>query len=196
MAPVTLRPAVESRPGLPPEPHEVPRWYACYTRARAEKRVERMLLDRDIGAYLPTMALKRAWADRQKVVALPLFPSYVFGRFELRELHRVLTIPGVATVVRLGGRPAPIPDADIENIRRVAAGLTQTNQRPELRPFQKGDRVVVTDGHFRGLVGVVILLRGRTHVLVGLRTIGHGLSVQIDEGLLQAITAADAEPRP
>jgi len=176
------------QPGWETERHEVPRWFACFTRARAEKRVERMLLERSIGAYLPTMTLKRVWADRRKAVAFPLFPSYVFARFELRELHRVLTIPGVATIVRIGGQPAPVPDADIENIRLLVAGLTKTDQRPELRPFQEGERVVVSGGPFRGIEGVVIQLRSRTHVLVGLRTIGHGLSVQIQERLLQSIT--------
>jgi transcription antitermination factor NusG len=146
-----------------------------------------MLVERSIDAYLPTMTLKRVWADRRKIVAFPLFPSYVFGRFELRELHRVLTIPGVATIVRIGGQPAPVPDADIENIRLLVAGLAKTDQRPELRPFQEGERVVVSDGPFRGIEGVVIQLRGGTHVLVGLRTIGYGLSVQIQERLLQSI---------
>jgi transcription antitermination factor NusG len=187
MVPLTHVAVSELQPGWEPQRHEVPRWFACYTRARAEKRVERMLLERSIDAYLPTMTLKRVWADRQKVVAFPLFPSYVFGRFELRDLHRVLTIPGVATVVRIGGQPAPVPDADIENIRRLVAGLTKTDQRPELRPFQEGERVVVSDGPFRGIEGVVTQLRGRAHVLVGLRTIGYSLSVQIQERLLQSI---------
>jgi transcription antitermination factor NusG len=87
----------------------------------------------------------------------------------------------------MGGQSAPVPDADIENIRRLVAGLSKTDQRPELRSFHESDRVVVSDGSFRGIEGVVMQLRGRTCVLVGLRTIGYGLSVQIEECLLQPI---------
>jgi transcriptional antiterminator RfaH len=151
-------------------PDDAPRWYACYTRARAEKRVEQLLLERNIGAYLPTMTRERVWADRRKAVVFPLFPSYVFGRFELHELHHVLSVPGVATVVRVAGRLAPIRDDEIENIRRLAAGLAHTHQPPEHQPFQEGQWVRVTGGPFLGLEGAVIETRSRHRVLAGLRT--------------------------
>jgi transcription antitermination factor NusG len=168
-------------------PADSPRWYACYTRARAEKRVEQLLLERNLGAYLPTITRTQVWADRKKLVVFPLFASYVFGRFGLHELHRVLTIPGIATVVHHAGRPAAIPDAEIENIRRLAFGLAHSDQQPELQPFQEGQWVRVADGPFLGLEGVVIQLRGRHRVLAGLRAIGQGLSIEIDRHLLQAI---------
>jgi len=170
-------------------------WYVCYTRSRAEKRVERLLLERRIEAYLPTIELKRKWADRTRLVTFPLFPGYVFGRFTLHHLYRVLAIPGVSSVVRLGGRLAPIPDAEIENIRRLAAGLCGRDRQPELRPFQEGDTVRVSDGPFRGVEGVVIQVRGRAHVLVGLRAIGQCISLCIDEHLLEPIAVARESPR-
>ena len=166
------------------------RWYACHTRARREKRVARFLLDRDIGAYLPTVPLTRTWADRRKVVEFPLFPGYVFARFGLLELHRVLTVPGVATVVRMGGRPAAIPAAEIDNVRRVAAGLALTRTVPEPQPLRDGEAVCVIDGPFRGVSGVVSEMRGRRRVLVGLHAIGLGISIDVDMRLLQAQTPA------
>jgi transcription antitermination factor NusG len=169
---------------------EADRWYACYTRARAEKRVERLLIEREYEAYLPTMTLKRRWADRSRLVTFPLFPSYVFSRFPLRQVHFVLSIPGVSSVVRMGGHPAAIPDREIENIRRLAAGLSGYAHRPELRLFQEGDPVRVSSGPFKGMEGVVIQLRGRSYVLVGLRAIGQCLSLTIDEHLLEPIDSS------
>lgn len=172
--------------------HEALRWYPCYTRPRAEKRVAGMLLHRGVEAFLPTVARDRTWADRIKVVDFPLFPSYVFGRFRLSELHRVLSVPGLATVVLFGGRPAPISDHEIENIRRLAAGLSRTSQRPEPQRLQRGQRVVVTDGPFGGVEGVVIQVRGSARVLVGLSTIGQGLAVDVDEAVLQLLPGQTA----
>lgn len=163
------------------------RWYACYTRARAEKQVTRLLELRGIEAFLPTVRRERAWADRRKVVDLPLFPSYVFGRFPPRALHHILSVPGVATVVRSGDRLAPVPDGEIENIRRLQNGLARTGQRPDARPLQPGRRVTVIAGPFGGVDGVVVQLRGGRRVLVGLGAIGQGLPLDIPEGYLRAV---------
>jgi transcription antitermination factor NusG len=176
-APLTVVAAVQPADGR--------RWYACHTRARSEKRVAALLLERDVAAFLPTVALVRKWADRRRIVAFPLFPGYVFARFELTHLHSVLSVPGLATVVRLGGRPAPIRDAEIENLRRVAAALSLTGTRPEPQPFQRGNVVRVADGPFRGVRGVVIELRGRRRLLVGLRAVGLAISIDVDVVMLE-----------
>src|SRR5437868_15292617 len=75
-------------------------WYAWYTRARHEKQVEQLLQQRGCESYLPLAPMLRQWKDRKKLVQFPLFPSYVFGRFTLKEIHGVLTTPGVSTIVR------------------------------------------------------------------------------------------------
>jgi len=45
----------------------------------------------------------RQWADRKKRVGFPLFPGYVFARFELRNVHEVLHTSGLVTIVRNNG---------------------------------------------------------------------------------------------
>ncbi len=82
-----------------------PKWYACYTRGHHEKRVATTLRDHQIESFLPTHSQERRWSDRIKKIASPLFPSYVFARFRLRELPRVLDVAGVVTVVRAGVTP-------------------------------------------------------------------------------------------
>lgn len=173
--------------GSPVIGRDIANWYACHTRSRAEKRVARSLLEKTVEAYLPTLKRRTVWADRTKLVTFPLFPGYVFVRFALRDFHCILSIPGVATVVRLAGRPAPISNAEIENIRRFEAGLAGVEEPPEAQPFLDGHRVRVTGGPLEGVEGVVMRRRGRTTLHVGLRTIGQGIAVQIDSRLLEEI---------
>ncbi len=165
-----------------------PRWYACYTRARAEKQVAKFLQTRGIDSYLPLVPRQRQWKDRKKVVPFPLFPSYVFGRFAMRDLHLVLTTPGVSTIVRTQGQPTPIAEEELENVRRFAAAVASTGVEPDARPFlAEGQRVRVTEGPFEGVEGIVIESRGRRRVLVGISAIGQGLEVDIDTRLLKAV---------
>lgn len=183
---------MESGPAPPASneaPDGPPRWYACRTRARAEKRVERLFADRGIEAYLPRISHERQWADRRTTVQFPLFPGYVFGRFEVRMLHTVLSTTGVTTVVRLGDRPTPIRDTEIENVRRLEAGLAATNQPALPQPFREGEWVCVMSGPFHGLAGIVVELRGRRHVQAGFRMLGQGVLVLIGSGRLRRIPA-------
>jgi transcription elongation factor/antiterminator RfaH len=163
-------------------------WYACYTKARHEKRVETVLQQRGFESFLPLVEQVRQWKDRRKLVAFPLFPSYVFGRFTLRELHGVLTTPGVSTIVRTNGYPTPIPERDIENVRRFTRAIAEAGIEPDQRPFfAEGQWVRVSEGPFEGIEGIVIEQRGRKRVLVGVEAIGQGLEIDIDALLLKPI---------
>ena len=173
-----------TRDALYAEPH----WYACYTRARHEKQVEAVLRQRGFDSYLPLVSRMRQWKDRRKLVEFPLFPSYVFGRFTLRELHGVLTAPGVSTVVRANGHPTPIPERDIVNVKRFVEALAESGLEADQRPFfAEGQWVKVLDGPFEGVEGVVIEQRGRKRVLVGVEAIGQGLEIDIDSRLLRPL---------
>lgn len=162
-------------------------WYALHTRARHEKQVSARLRGRDVEAFLPLYPRVSHWHDRRKVVHQPLFPGYVFARFPLETLTYVVATPGVASVVRSGGRPSAISEEEIENVRRFAAILAETGVVPETIPFlAEGQTVRVLSGPFRNVQGVVREQRGRRVLLqVGLRAIGRGLRVELDAGALK-----------
>lgn len=166
------------------------RWFAFHTRARHEKSVNTRLNHKGIEVYLPLVPRERQWHDRRKVVEWPLFPSYVFARTRRDSLFRVLDTPGVAGVVRLGGRPVPVPDEDIENVRRFAEAVAETGNVPEPEPLvSEGQRVRVVSGPLEGVEGLVIERRGggRTLLQVGLEAIGQGLKVEVDIASLQVL---------
>ena len=164
------------------------RWYACYTKARHEKRVDAQLRERGIETFLPLVTRVRQWKDRRKEVEFPLFPSYVFGRFALTETHRVLSVPGVSTLVKSDGRPMWIEESELENVRLFARALAVGKVEPELRPFfAVGEWVEVVDGPFAGVKGVVEQQRGRRRLLIGLKAIGQGLEVDISKCALRSL---------
>lgn len=174
----------------PAELYTEARWYACYTRARHEKRVDGYLTRSGVESYLPLVPRLSHWKDRKKWVAWPLFPSYVFARFTLRHMHEILVVPGVSTIVRSRGYPTPIPEDELANVRRFADAAVAAGVCPEVVPLvSEGDWVRIREGAFRGVEGRVVERRGRRRVLVGLRPIGQGLEVDVEARLLQVIPA-------
>jgi len=168
------------------------RWYAFHTRARHEKRVDSRLQDRGFEVFLPLVPRERQWHDRKKIVEWPLFPSYVFARAAYESLFRALDTPGVAGVVRVAGRPVPVPDEDIENVRLFTAAIVETGQVPEPEPLvEEGQHVRVISGPLDGVEGLVVERRGRGRALVqvGLKAIGQGLKVEVANTALRVILA-------
>src|SRR5689334_12041833 len=115
-----------------------PQWFAAYTTTRHEKAVARHLGVREIEQFLPLYRTQRLWKNGCKMnVELPLFPNYVFVRIPARDRVRVCEIPGVLSMVGTGGRPVPLPEAEIEGLR---ASLPLIKCQPH--PFLKvGERV-------------------------------------------------------
>jgi transcription antitermination factor NusG len=164
------------------------RWYACYTRARHEKQVSRLLQERGFETFLPLVPRVSQWKDRKKVVEWPLFPSYVFGRFGTADMQRVLATPGVAGLVKTNGRPARIHEDELDNVRRFAHALAGGDVEVEPRPFvAEGEWVEVMDGPFQGIRGVVVQRRNRRRVLIGLKAIGQALEIDIDTRVLRPV---------
>ncbi len=169
------------------------RWYALYTRARHEKQADRRLRQREFESFLPLFPRMRQWHDRKKVVHWPLFPGYVFARFGLDALTRVLSTPGVATVVRHNGAPAPISDVEIQNVQRFAEAIGETGIPPEPTQFvqvDRGQHVRIVSGRLKGVEGLVVERRGRGKVLVqiGIQAIGQGLKVEVAGTSIKKVT--------
>ena len=164
-------------------------WYALYTRSRHEKRVAEALEQRGFDVYLPLMSRVSDWHDRQKTVLWPLFPGYVFVRFRPEDASKVLSVPGSVQVIGVAGKPAPITDDEIENVRLFASCLAETGgEVPKSTPsIELGERTLVQSGPFAGIRGVVLEHRGVDRVLIqiGLTAIGQALKIELDAESLE-----------
>lgn len=167
-----------------------PHWYACYTRARHEKKVHELLTRRGFESFLPLVSRKRRWHDRVATVRMPLFPSYVFARFRLARLAELLSMPGVATIVQFGGRPLPVAEEEIESVRALASALRDDDHVEAVRidGVQEGTPVRIDSGAFAGVKGVVLERRGGEVLLqVGLEAVGHAVRVRVNVGSVEAL---------
>ena len=80
-------------------------WYAVRVRSRFEFVTSAVLAERGFETFLPSYRSRRAWSDRIKEVEIPLFPGYLFCRFDAADPYRVLDSPGAVNVISVGPRP-------------------------------------------------------------------------------------------
>ena len=160
-------------------------WFAVYTTARHEKRVDQHLRMRDIEHYLPLYQAQRKWSDGSRVTLdLPLFPGYIFVRIKRAERVRVLEVPGVLAIVGGTGRaPAPLPEADIEALR-FGLHLRCAEPHPLL---QVGQRARIKSGALAGMAGVVVRKKNSFHVVLTMDAIMQSIAVEVDANELEPL---------
>src|SRR5262249_28037187 len=82
----------------------------------------------------------------------PLFPGYLFARFELSNLlHKVRFTRGVHSVVCIGSDPAQVDGRVIEII---AAQIDATGFVKIGADLEPGAKVLIQAGPFKGLTGI------------------------------------------
>jgi transcription antitermination factor NusG len=158
-------------------------WFAVWTRARAEKVVVDQLSRKGLEVFLPTMRRVSRWKDRKREIDWPLFPGYCFARFDPRAPLAVLTCAGVATIVMFDGKPAPIPDAEIDAIRRLVMSDFKFDPCPLIK---EGDPVEVVHGPLTGVVGRLIRKGPDTQLLLSITMINRAVAVKFDAADVRA----------
>jgi transcriptional antiterminator NusG len=158
-------------------------WFAVWTRSRHEGRVREQLAEKGIDAFLPMVARWSRWKDRKKRVEWPLFPGYCFARFDPAESLPVLKCAGVVTLVSFNGRPAAIPDHEIDGVRT----LMRTDLSYDPCPLiQEGQTVEVMSGPLRGVIGRLVRKGSHARLVISVGLIGQGVSVEVDAADVRA----------
>ncbi len=154
-------------------------WYALHTRARHEKAVERRLRDQGMETFLPTAMEMHRWSDRKKKVEVPLFNCYVFLRCALsaEDRTRVYQVESVHGFVGVRGASLPIPDEQIESIRKVVTQSAPWRSHPFLKA---GQRVRVLGGAMDGVEGVFVSENGDHSLIISVDAIQRSMAVRID----------------
>jgi transcription antitermination factor NusG len=159
-------------------------WYALLTRHQHEKSVAFALSNKNHEVYLPLCRSVRRWQDRAKQIWLPLFPCYVFIHGGMDRQLQIVTTPGIINIVGWGGRPAIVPQSQLDGVRQII----ESSLNVETHPFlQCGDRVRVKSGPLMGLEGILTRTKGVARLVVSIEMLGRSAAVEIDVSNVERI---------
>lgn len=158
-------------------------WYAIWTRSRHEQVVREQLAQKGYEAFLPTIPKWSRWKDRKKKIDWPLFPGYCFARFDAQERLPVLKCAGVVSIVSFDGDIAPIPEQEIDGIRRLVESELQYDPCPLIR---EGMMVEVIHGPLKGVAGRLVRKGAHARLVLAVDLIGQAVSVEVDAADVRA----------
>jgi transcription antitermination factor NusG len=158
---------------------EIKNWMVLYTRSRWEKKVDRLLKNQKINSFCPLVKTTRQWVDRNKIIEIPLFQSYLFVHINAYERAMVMQTSGVINFISYCGKPATMKDNEIERIRTIVNEYTDI-KTISLKNINIGDTVKVTNGPLLNHEGEVSKIQGRSVVMI-LDNINCALTVKINQ---------------
>jgi hypothetical protein len=152
-------------------------WVAFYTLSRREKDLMRKLHAARIPYYAPLIRRRlRSPGGRTRVSYVPIFPGYAFALIDEDQRRVALATNTIA-------RWLPIPDpaafvADLRNIKRLID--TEKPLTPEAR-LEPGQPVRVRSGPLCGMEGVVVRRRGGDRLVIAVRFLNQGASIELED---------------
>lgn len=157
-------------------------WYLVYTRSRHEKLLARHLLSKSMSFYLPLVSKEHFARGRRTHSYLPVFSGYLFYFGDAPSDVYKLAPACVSSVMPVANEIELVNE--LRGIQTLLSSGIQLTIEASLLP---GDRVRVKSGCMSGLEGTVLKRKGQTRLLVAVNYLQQGVSIEIDDYMLEAI---------
>ena len=146
-------------------------WYAVSTKPHQEKQAELHIKQCGIESFLPLLKESKIIRRTRKTVIEPLFPGYLFARFELERHYRAVSYAtGVRKIVEFGSGPVEL---DATMIDAIKERLNDGYVTPHSEHFKMGQVLHIKGGPLTGFEAVFVReMTDRNRVLLLLNTLG------------------------
>lgn len=156
------------------------RWYLLYCKRGEQPRARLNLENQGVECYYPEICVEKVQRGKKKVVHEPLFPSYMFIRFDFEVGPTFTTIRstrGVIDFVRFGPQPKEIEGDLIVQLKQTEPEMPfgQSQTMP-----QKGQRIYVSGGQFAGIDAIYQEPDGDKRSIMLVKMINQNVEMSID----------------
>lgn len=156
-------------------------WYAVQVRSRKEAHIATQIQGHGIECLLPLYKSVRKWSDRIKELEHPLFPGYLFCKFDFQNRRPVVTTPGVIQVVGYGRTAIPVPELEIQALQLAISSGMPKQPWPYL---EVGQRVRVIYGTLTGLEGILVNMKGNHRVVLSVSLLQRSVAMEVETSWL------------
>ena len=159
-------------------------WFALQTKPRCEKTVEYALTRKGYECLLPTYQKNQILSHRPVKAILPLFPTYIFCRFNQEAVGKAIITPGVRRIIEFGGRPVALQAMEIDALQTLTG--TDLLRRP-WSYVPEGTLVRIKTGPLSGVEGLVSMHENKEHLIITVSLLQQSVIVQLDENTVFSV---------
>jgi transcription antitermination factor NusG len=166
-------------------------WYALRVQSKLGSLASATLCGKGYEVYVPLYRSRRRWSDRMKELDLPLFPGYMFCRFDAGNRLPILATPGVISVVGAGKTAIPVDKEELEAIKTILRSGLAAQPWPFL---SVGSRVYIEHGPLAGMDGIITNTDKALRLVVSVSLLQRSIAVEIDRDWARPIAQGMSEP--
>jgi transcription antitermination factor NusG len=161
-------------------------WYVIQTKPKKEEEVKSYLSIKGMEIFNPLMENYLIRKGSLNKELKPLFPSYIFGKFDLDQNYSLVRwARGVKKVLSFGGYPTPISEEVVEIIKKRTDGngIVRRTFR-----FETNDVVKIKSGPLRDLLGIFerwVSDSDRVRILLNL--IGYQPTIELHYSMIEKV---------
>jgi len=149
-------------------------WLALRVKACWERPAQKILEAMGYECFSP---LQSAAESKKRTCSAPLFPGYVFCKFNCAIKWHINTTPGVLYIVNFGGSPAVVDEGEIDRLRLVVNADAKYSPAPYLTA---GSTVVLRAGPLRGLEGIFLRCSDGQRLIISITLLQRSVAVEVD----------------
>ncbi|GAD78267.1 transcription/translation regulatory transformer protein RfaH [Vibrio ezurae] len=155
------------------------RWYLLYCKRGDQQRAQAHLENQGVEVYYPKLVMEKRVRGKRTQKVEPLFPSYMFVRFDYEQGPSFTTVRstrGVSDFIRTGAYPTELQGDLVYTLKQQEqAQEVVTCNTPSI-----GDKVEISSGQFSGVDAIYQEADGETRSILLITMINKKVAVKID----------------
>ncbi len=154
------------------------KWYLLASKPKQEERAVENLLNQSINAFTPKIKVEKLKQGRKIIKDEPLFMGYLFVQLSTQDpnWHKIRSTRGVRDWVRFSGVPATLNNKTVEAFIET----TQSDNNSVQELMNKGDKVQIESGPFKGLSGIFECNDGEMRSMILIEFLGSTSRISIE----------------
>ena len=156
-------------------------WIVIQTHPQKEFVAGENLERQGFEIYMPVYEKIKSHARKKVACTAPLFPRYLFVYVDLTADHwqPIKSTIGVSTILTTAAHaPAVLHDQIIEDLKALSCEKGMVTLAA-LALFQKGDRIMILEGSFKGQIAFYEKMNGEHRAQILLHVLKQPVSMQI-----------------
>lgn len=155
-------------------------WYLLYCKRGEQQRAQQHLENQGVECFYPVVEVEKIVRGKRQLLSEPLFPSYIFVRFDYQQGPTFTTVRstrGVVDFIRQGAYPQEVQGSLVYELKQLEseADSSVAHNLP-----QKGQPVAITQGQFAGIDAIYHEPDGEKRSILLIKLISQTVPVKVD----------------
>lgn len=161
-------------------------WFALRVKSNRERITSAGLRGKGYDVFLPEY--KRFSSRGSGQAEVPLFPGYLFCRFNVHDRLPIVSMPGLVHIVGFGKTPVPVDEQELESLKILIQAGLPVRREPEMAV---GQPIRIERGPLAGASGIIVDLR-RQRFVVAISLLQRSVSVTLERDWISPCSPAEA----